>query len=93
MIIIFIYFKIINVCKNYKRTNEIEYDENYYFYKLGNFLKERNNIYINICENDYGPITSVFGLFNFKTCAKLHAIASPSLSASLQIIMSLHLLA
>ena len=57
---------IINLCKKYKRTNEIEYDENYYFYKLGNFLKETSNIHINICDDDYGPITSVFGLFNFK---------------------------
>ena len=51
---------IINICRTYKRN--YEYDINYYFYKLANYLKECNKIFVNICENDYGPMTSVFGI-------------------------------
>jgi hypothetical protein len=52
---------IINICKNYKR--KFKYDENMYNEKIKNYQKE--NVYINVCDNDLGPIMKILGLYNF----------------------------
>ena len=54
---------VINLCKNYKRT--FTYDNNLFLKKIEYYKTTYNKIHINICENDYGPITKVLGLYDF----------------------------
>ena len=55
---------ILNICKKYRR--KFIYD-NEQFNERINYLKNNyNNIIINECETDYGPITKVLGLLDLK---------------------------
>ena len=54
---------VINLCKKYKRN--FIYDNNLFLKKIEYYRTTYNKIHINICENDYGPITKVLGLYDF----------------------------
>jgi hypothetical protein len=63
---------VINFCKKYKR--DFTYDHKL-CQKMLSFLKKKlPNLIVNICENDYGPITKILGLIDSSLEFKLNDI-------------------
>ena len=56
-------YVVINLCKSYKRN--FIYDNEILNKKIKEYDSKYGRLIINICENDYGPITKVLGLYEW----------------------------